>query len=69
MIICLNLENTNYGIQEVSGSIPLISTRKSPEIVSFQDFFFAFGLKMRTGGAYGVFVPGKESLLDISGDI
>ena len=27
------------GIQEVSGSIPLIST-KSPEIVRFQDFFF-----------------------------
>ena len=30
------------GIQEVSGSIPLISTRKSPEIVRFQDFFFIF---------------------------
>ena len=27
------------GIQEVSGSIPLIST-KNPEIIRFQDFFF-----------------------------
>ena len=33
------------GIQEVSGSIPLISTRKSPEIVRFQDFFFIFAPK------------------------
>ena len=32
------------GSQEVSGSIPLISTRKSSEIVRFQDFFFAFAL-------------------------
>ena len=30
------------GSQEVSGSIPLISTRKSPEILRFQDSFFAF---------------------------
>ena len=30
------------GIQEVSGSIPLIST-KSPEIKRFQDFFFVPG--------------------------
>ena len=30
--------------QEVSGSIPLISTRKSPEILRFQDSFFAFAL-------------------------
>ena len=37
------------GIQEVSGSIPLISTKteirfcmKSPEIVRFQDFFSVF---------------------------
>ncbi|EDM97528.1 hypothetical protein BACCAP_04672 [Pseudoflavonifractor capillosus ATCC 29799] len=27
------------GIQEVSGSIPLISTKKGPEIVRFQDLF------------------------------
>ena len=33
------------GIQEVSGSIPLISTRKSPEIARFQDFFFVFATK------------------------
>ncbi len=40
------------GIQEVSGSIPLISTKgysgyllKSPEIERFQDFFFVFGPK------------------------
>ena len=42
MIISTEFENTHYGIQEVSGSIPLISTRKSPEIAIFQDFFFAF---------------------------
>ena len=39
------------GIQEVSGSIPLISTKigsvlfeKSPEIERFQDFFFVYAL-------------------------
>ena len=30
------------GIQEAGGSIPLTSTRKSPEIVRFQDFSFIF---------------------------
>ena len=32
------------GIQEVSGSIPLIST-KSPELVRFQDFFYITNLQ------------------------
>ena len=39
------------GIQDVSGSIPLISTtrscetlKKSPEIERFQDFFFVYAL-------------------------
>ena len=30
----------NHGIQEVSGSIPLLSTRKGPEIARFQDLFW-----------------------------
>ncbi len=33
------------GIQEVSGSIPLISTTKSSKNFGFQNFFFAFGKK------------------------
>ena len=33
------------GIQEVSGSIPLISTTKSSENFGFQNFFFVFSKK------------------------
>ena len=33
------------GIQEVSGSIPLISTTKSSENFGFQNFFFVFNKK------------------------
>ena len=33
------------GIQEVSGSIPLISTIKSSENFGFQNFFFVFSKK------------------------
>ena len=33
------------GSQEVSGSIPLISTTKSSENIGFQNFFFVFGKK------------------------
>ena len=33
------------GIQEVSGSIPLISTTKSSENFGFQNFFFVFSEK------------------------
>ena len=33
------------GIQEVSGSIPLISTTKSSENFGFQNFFFVFNRK------------------------
>ena len=33
------------GIQEVSGSIPLISTTKSSENSGFQSFFFVFSKK------------------------
>ena len=33
------------GIQEVSGSIPLISTTKSSENLGFQNFFFVFSKK------------------------
>ena len=33
------------GIQEVSGSIPLISTMKSSENFGFQNFFFVFSKK------------------------
>ena len=33
------------GIQEVSGSIPLISTTKSSENSGFQNFFFVFSKK------------------------
>ena len=33
------------GIQEVSGSIPLISTTKCPEFFGIQGFFFIFGTK------------------------
>ena len=33
------------GIQEVSGSIPLISTMISSENFGFQNFFFVFGKK------------------------
>ena len=40
MIISTEFEKMHYGVQEASGSIPLISTRKSPEIVRFQDFLF-----------------------------
>ena len=40
-----------HGIQEVSGSIPLISTR-SPEIERFQDFFFLFSNEIPNLGAF-----------------
>ena len=65
--ICLG-ERLN-GIQEVSGSIPLISTRKGLETVRFQGFFFfsapLFLIIMRRGcskikkrnGIYLYFVP------------
>ncbi len=41
------------GIQEVSGSIPLISTKKGPEIVRFQDFF----LWLRANKSMHYFLP------------
>ena len=33
------------GVQEAAGSNPVTRTRKSPEIVRFQDFFFIFAPK------------------------
>ena len=34
------------GIQEVSGSIPLISTKKSSEIYRFRNFFYTFSVTL-----------------------
>ena len=48
------------GIQEVSGSIPLISTTKNPASVRTQDFFF-FPAVLKPPGCQQIISPGAAS--------
>ena len=52
MIISTEFENTHYGIQEVSGSIPLISTKEKKEASEHSGASFLSQLR-RGSGAFG----------------